>query len=108
MTPGANRTRTVDLSLIFAEELGEAAEPYERLLSDAMRGDSSQFAREDGVEETWRIVQLLLDAPPAVEPCAPGSWGPAAANKLVAGCTGWCEPWLRARCRQHPVLAWPT
>jgi glucose-6-phosphate 1-dehydrogenase len=93
--PGANRTRTVDLSLIFAEELGEAPEPYERLLSDAMRGDSSQFAREDGVEETWRIVQPLLDAPPAVEPYAPGSWGPAAANRLVAGCTSWREPWLR-------------
>ena len=93
--PGANRTRTVDLSLIFAEELGEAPEPYERLLSDAMRGDSSQFAREDGVEETWRIVQPLLDAPPAVELYAPGSWGPAAANRLVAGCTGWREPWLR-------------
>jgi glucose-6-phosphate 1-dehydrogenase len=91
----ANLTRTVDLSLIFAEELGEAPEPYERLLSDAMRGDSSQFAREDGVEETWRIVQPLLDAPPAVEPYAPGSWGPAAANWLVAGCTGWREPWLR-------------
>ena len=55
----------MDLSLIFAEELGEAPEPYERLLGDAMRGDSTQFAREDGVEETWRIVQPLLDAPPA-------------------------------------------
>ena len=93
--PGANRTRTVDLSLIFADELGEAPEPYERLISDAMRGDSSQFAREDGVEETWRIVQPLLDAPPPIQPYAPGSWGPAAANKLVAGCTGWREPWLR-------------
>ena len=93
--PGANRTRTVDLSLIFADELGEAPEPYERLISDAMRGDSSQFAREDGVEETWRIVQPLLDAPPPIQPYAPGSWGPSAANKLVAGCTGWREPWLR-------------
>jgi glucose-6-phosphate 1-dehydrogenase len=92
--PGANRTRAVDLSLIFAEELGEAPEPYERLLSDAMRGDSTQFAREDGVEETWRIVQPLLDAPPPVEPYAPGSWGPAAAKKLVAGCSSWREPWL--------------
>jgi glucose-6-phosphate 1-dehydrogenase len=92
--PGVNDTRTVDLSLIFAEELGEAPEPYERLLSDAMRGDSSQFAREDGVEETWRIVQPLLDAPPPVQPYAPGSWGPPAVNKLVAGCTGWRAPWL--------------
>jgi len=61
--PGANRTRTVDLSLIFSEALGEAPEPYERLLSEAMREDSSQFTREDGVEQTWRIVQPLLDAP---------------------------------------------
>ena len=92
--PGANRTRTVDLSLIFAEELGEAPEPYERLLSDAIRGDSSQFAREDAVEETWRIVQPLLDAPPAVQPYQPGSWGPPAASKLLAGHPGWREPWL--------------
>ncbi|MGE2688671.1 glucose-6-phosphate dehydrogenase [Mycolicibacterium pulveris] len=92
--PGANRTRTVDLSLVFAEELGEAPEPYERLLSDAMRGDSSQFARQDGVEETWRIVQPLLDAPPAVEPYPRGSWGPPGAAKLVAGYPGWRDPWL--------------
>ncbi|MGV0873157.1 glucose-6-phosphate dehydrogenase [Mycolicibacterium sp. XJ879] len=92
--PGANRTRTVDLSLVFAEELGEAPEPYERLLSDAMRGNSSQFAREDGVEETWRIVQPLLDAPPPVEPYPRGSWGPPGAAKLVAGYPGWRDPWL--------------
>jgi glucose-6-phosphate 1-dehydrogenase len=92
--PSANRTRTVNLSLIFAEELGEAPEPYERLLSDAMRGDSSQFAREDGVEETWRIVQPLLDAPPPVHAYQPGSWGPPAADNLLAGHPGWREPWL--------------
>jgi glucose-6-phosphate 1-dehydrogenase len=92
---GANRTRTVDLSLIFAEELGEAPEPYERLLSDAMRGDSSQFTREDAVEETWRIVQPLLDAPPPVQPYKPGSWGPPSADKILAGYPGWREPWLR-------------
>jgi glucose-6-phosphate 1-dehydrogenase len=92
--PGANRTRSVDLSLIFAEELGEAPEPYERLLSDAMRGDSTQFAREDGVEETWRIVQPLLDNPPSVQPYKVGSWGPADAAKLCAGQPSWREPWL--------------
>ena len=92
--PGANRTRAVDLSLIFAEELGEAPEPYERLLSDAMCGDSTQFAREDGVEETWRIVQPLLDAPPPVESYQQGSWGPSAADKLLAGHPGWRKPWL--------------
>jgi len=94
--PGENTTRCVDLSLTFAKELGEAPEPYERLLSDAMRGDSAQFAREDGVEETWRIVQPLIDAPPPVQPYEVGSWGPAAAAKLVSGHPKWREPWLES------------
>jgi glucose-6-phosphate 1-dehydrogenase len=92
--PGRDATRAVDLSLIFAEELGEAPEPYERLLNDAMQGDSTQFAREDGVEETWRIVQPLLESPPPVQPYKPGSWGPEAASKLLSGHPGWREPWL--------------
>ena len=94
--PGANRTRSVDLSLIFAEELGDAPEPYERLLSDAMRGDAGQFAREDGIEETWRIVQPLLDNPPAVQPYEVGSWGPPDAAKLCAGQPSWRKPWLES------------
>jgi glucose-6-phosphate 1-dehydrogenase len=93
-TPGANRTRTVDLSLIFADELGEAPEPYERLLSDAMKGDSTQFTRQDTVVETWRIVQPLLDAPPPVQSYQPGTWGPAGADKLLSHHPGWREPWL--------------
>jgi len=93
--PGANRTRTVDLSLIFADELGEAPEPYERLLSDAMKGDSSQFTRQDTVAETWRIVQPLLDTPSPIESYRPDTWGPPGAEKLLAGHPGWREPWLR-------------
>ncbi|MDT5368567.1 MAG: glucose-6-phosphate 1-dehydrogenase [Mycobacterium sp.] len=94
--PGADGTRTVDLSVIFSEELGDAPEPYERLLCDAIHGDSSHFTREDGVEETWRIVQPLLDAPPPVQPYQPGSWGPPGADKLLSGHPGWREPWLGA------------
>lgn len=94
--PGANTTRCVDLSLTFAKELGEAPEPYERLLSDAMRGDSAQFAREDGVEETWRIVQPLIESPPEPQSYKVGSWGPAGASKLVAGYPSWHEPWLES------------
>ncbi|MBV9353033.1 MAG: glucose-6-phosphate dehydrogenase, partial [Mycobacterium sp.] len=95
--PGANRTRTVDLSLNFFKELLEAPEPYERLLSDAMRGDSSQFTREDDVEETWRIVQPLLDTPPPIEPYTPGSWGPSGTDTLLSGHPGWRQPWLDVR-----------
>ena len=92
--PGADTTRTVDLSLIFSEELGNAPAPYERLLTDALRGNPALFPREDSVEETWRIVQPLLDAPPPVEPYAQGTWGPEDVNKLLAGYPGWREPWL--------------
>jgi len=84
----------VDLSLVFAEELGDAPQPYERLLSDALRGDASHFTREDGVEETWRIVQPLLDAPPPVQMYVSGSWGPPGGAKLLAGHPGWRDPWL--------------
>jgi glucose-6-phosphate 1-dehydrogenase len=88
--------RTIDLSLIFADELGDPPEPYERLLSEAMRGDAKLFVREDSEEETWRIVQPLLDAPPPLEPYTPGSWGPAAAEELVTGHPSWRLPWLPA------------
>jgi glucose-6-phosphate 1-dehydrogenase len=94
--PGAASTRTVDLSLVFSEELGDAPAPYERLLADALRGDPTLFTREDSVEETWRIVQPLLDAPPLVEPYQQGSWGPADADKLLSGYPHWRVPWLHS------------
>ncbi|HVJ96649.1 MAG TPA: glucose-6-phosphate dehydrogenase, partial [Acidimicrobiia bacterium] len=92
--PGTRATKTVDLAVVFAEELGDAPEPYERLLGDALHGEVILFTREDLVEETWRIVQPLIDNPPPVEMYAQGSWGPAAANKITAGFTPWQEPWL--------------
>jgi glucose-6-phosphate 1-dehydrogenase len=98
--PGANRTRTVDLSLNFADQLGEGPEPYERLLNDALNGDASQFTRQENVEQTWRIVQPLLDAPPPIARYAPGSWGPAGADALLAGYPGWRYPYLE-RTRQR-------
>ena len=52
----------------FAEQGGEGATPYEVLLHAAMVGESTRFTRQDGVEETWRIMQPLLDAPPPVQP----------------------------------------
>ena len=80
--------------VVFSEELGEAPEAYERLLNDALRGDTTLFMREDALEETWRIVQPLLDVPPPLETYANGSWGPASADRVVAGFSGWHEPWL--------------
>ena len=89
----AGATR-IDLDMEFAEQGGEGPTPYEVLLHSAMVGDSTRFTRQDGVEETWRIMQPLLDAPPPVDSYAPGTWGPEAANKLVAGHGGWHGPWV--------------
>jgi glucose-6-phosphate 1-dehydrogenase len=86
--------RPVHLDTSFARELGEPTEPYERLLDAALAGDHQLFAREDGVEETWRIVQPLLDHPPGVRPYRRGSWGPGDADNLVRGHPRWQEPWL--------------
>ncbi|HEY7857587.1 MAG TPA: glucose-6-phosphate dehydrogenase, partial [Candidatus Nanopelagicales bacterium] len=67
--------------------------PYEVLLHAAMVGDQSHFTREDSVEETWRVLNPLLDLPGQPDPYAPGSWGPAAAERIVAGYGAWQEPW---------------
>jgi glucose-6-phosphate 1-dehydrogenase len=84
----------IHLDMEFSEEGGEGATPYEVLLQAAMVGDNTRFTRQDGVEETWRIMQPLLDNPPPVEKYKPGSWGPEAAEKLVAGFGRWHGPWI--------------
>ncbi|MEO8814609.1 MAG: glucose-6-phosphate dehydrogenase, partial [Mycobacterium sp.] len=86
--------RDVHLDCSFAEDLGEPIRPYERLLHAALVGDRQLFARQDGIEETWRIVQPLLDHPGKVHRYERGSWGPDAANTLLAGHHRWQQPWL--------------
>ncbi len=86
----------ITLDMEFATQGGEGATPYEVLLHAAMIGNSTRFTRQDGVEETWRIMQPLLDAPPPVLPYAPGTWGPDAADELVAEHGGWRGPWEAA------------
>jgi glucose-6-phosphate 1-dehydrogenase len=65
---------------------------YERLLGDAMQGDATLFARQDVVEAAWAIVQPVLDAPSQPMEYAPGSWGPAEADRLVQDVGGWNTP----------------
>ncbi len=84
----------INLDMQFGEEGGEGPTPYEVLLHAAMVGDSTRFTRQDGVEETWRVMQPLLDDPPPVRAYAPGTWGPEAANELLAGQGRWYEPWI--------------
>ena len=90
----ATKAESINLDMEFAEEGGEGPTPYEVLLHAAMLGQSTRFTRQDGVEETWRIMQPLLDAPPKVHGYKPGSWGPKAADDLVAGHGGWQDPWV--------------
>ena len=84
----------IDLGMDFASEGGEGPTPYEVLLLAAMTGQSPRFARQDTVEEAWRVMQPLLDAPPPVQAYAPGTWGPEAADALAADIGGWRGPWL--------------
>jgi glucose-6-phosphate 1-dehydrogenase len=70
---------------------GEEA-PYERLLTDAMAGDGALFTREDAVEAAWAAVDRVLKSHRRVRPYQPGSWGPKAADALIAADGGWHNP----------------
>jgi glucose-6-phosphate 1-dehydrogenase len=84
----------IDFDVEFEEEGGEGPTPYEVLLHAALVGDATRFTRQDGVEETWRILQPLLDSPPPVHRYAPGTWGPEETEELVAGHGRWRGPWI--------------
>ena len=83
----------IHLDMQFAKEGGEGPTAYEVLLRAGIEGNSTYFLREDLVDETWRIVQPLLDSPPPVRPYEPGSWGPAEAEDVVRGFGRWQGPW---------------
>ena len=84
----------ISLDMEFADEGGEGPTPYEVLLHAAMVGQTGRFNKQDVVEENWRIMQPLLDSPPPVQTYPPGSWGPDAADQLVAEQGGWQGPWI--------------
>jgi glucose-6-phosphate 1-dehydrogenase len=83
-----------DLEVLFEHEPGCDPEPYERLLGDALHGVHTLFTRQDSIEETWRVVQPLLDHPGKALPYEPGTWGPPEADALMKGVAHWSEPWL--------------
>lgn len=66
--------------------------PYEELLGDAMGGNPLWFAREDYVEEAWRIFDPILSGAGAVHEYQPGSWGPVQGDAMIAGDGGWIQP----------------
>jgi glucose-6-phosphate 1-dehydrogenase len=68
---------------------GDEMDAYERLLGDAMAGDPMLFARQDGVEAAWAVVDPILDDATPVHPYAPGTWGPDEAARLTEAVGGW-------------------
>ena len=91
-TPG-KRAAVTPIELAAVDHvLGDEVGAYERLLTDAMRGDASLFVREDAVERTWVVVENLLDNVSPAHIYEPGSWGPAEADALAAETGGWHDP----------------
>jgi glucose-6-phosphate 1-dehydrogenase len=89
--PGeAMRGEPVELVVRSSVKRGKSA--YHRLLGDALRGDTSLFTRDDCVEAAWRVVDPVLGDVVPVQRYAPGSWGPAASDALVAGTETWHNP----------------
>jgi glucose-6-phosphate 1-dehydrogenase len=87
-----DQLRGCPIELIADQECGaDEMLPYEELLGDAMAGNQTWFAREDYVEEAWRIIDPILDKP-NVFPYQPGTWGPQEADKLIAAHGGWWDP----------------
>ncbi len=66
--------------------------PYERLLGDAVRGDTSLFTDDDSVEAAWRVVDPVLHEPKPVVIYDQGTWGPAEANQVIEGGDAWHDP----------------
>jgi glucose-6-phosphate 1-dehydrogenase len=81
-----------DLELFVCDQEHDGMGAYERLLGDAIHGDVSQFDREDGVEEAWRIVEPVLKHPTPIHEYEAGSWGPSEADALTARHGGWHTP----------------
>ena len=67
-------------------------EAYERVLSDAIAGDATLFARQDYVEEAWRIVDPMLSAMTPVYPYEPHTWGPKEVDEKLTPPGGWDHP----------------
>jgi len=83
--------QTVEM-LASREPRADEMDAYERVLGEAMAGDASLFARQDYVEEAWRIVDPVLKQETPVYPYEPKTWGPKEAEQQLAPLGGWHNP----------------
>ena len=91
IAPAEETSQSVEL-LASHHPGADEMDAYERVLGDAMAGDASLFAREDYVEEAWRIVDPVLKAGTPVYDYEPRSWGPGEVEQRVSPVGGWHNP----------------
>jgi glucose-6-phosphate 1-dehydrogenase len=82
------------IELAFTDDDTDEMTAYERLLGDAMAGENLLFAREDGVEAAWRVVDDVLDRHDTAYPYKVHTWGPPQSEGLIKGGEGWHDPVL--------------
>ena len=94
----AGKTFTGDQRELFLlDEKPDKESPYERLLGDAMAGNGALFAREQCIEASWAVVEPVLTEHHPVVFYKPGSWGPKAADALIADNSGWHNPVVKEK-----------
>lgn len=81
-----------EIELVAHDNVKDEMEPYERLIGDALDGDSSLFTRQDASEIAWRIVEPILGNTVPVHPYKPGTWGPKEALGDFVPPGGWVDP----------------
>lgn len=81
-----------EVELFATDAQGDEMSAYERLISDALKGDGTLFARGDGIASAWRVVDGVLNTDKPVHPYKPGSWGPAEADAFVPSPGKWRVP----------------
>ena len=92
IAPGQETVSAVAEMLGTQQPRADEMDAYERVLGDAMAGDATLFAREDHVEEAWRIVDPVLNAKTPVHEYEPGTWGPKEVEESLSPSGGWQNP----------------
>jgi glucose-6-phosphate 1-dehydrogenase len=91
-----------EVELFVSQQQGDEMDAYARLISEALIGDTSHFARQDEVEAAWKIVDPVLGLDSKPFEYTPGTWGPPEADHLISGPCSWHNPgtnahnWTRA------------
>jgi glucose-6-phosphate 1-dehydrogenase len=92
IAPGKETVSQTDEMVVSRHPRADEMDAYERVLGDAMAGDPTLFAREDYVEEAWRIVDPVLKANTPIKEYDPQTWGPSDVDQSVAPVGGWQDP----------------